>query len=118
MRRDYNSTTRFRQKIWGGFPFTLVRLFREEGFASSQPTRMPNILVAARSRISDSREIAADRKRRLADLHSIRVFFRDASVPVVQRREQGFPKAKRRFLQGSLGVISCLQTYGDLILPN
>src|SRR5438046_3861800 len=110
MRRDYNSTTRFRQKIWGGFPFTLVRLFREEGFASSQPTRMPNILVAARSRISDSREIAADRKRRLADLHSIRVFFRDASVPVVQRREQGFPNAKLAFLLELSGILNGTQT--------
>ena len=83
---------------------------REEGFASSQPTRMPNILVAARSRISDSREIAADRKRRLADLHSIRVFFRDASVPVVQRREQGFPKTKATFHHSSSAVVSTTQT--------
>ena len=33
MRRDYNSTTRFRQKIWGGFPFTSV------GLCSRQCTR-------------------------------------------------------------------------------
>ena len=52
---------------------------------------------------------AADRKRRLADLHSIRVFFRDASVPVVQRREQGFPKTKRMFYHTSSAVVSTTQ---------
>jgi hypothetical protein len=33
----------------------------------------------------------ADRAEPVAHLHSIRVLFPDLSVPVVQRKEQGFP---------------------------
>jgi hypothetical protein len=33
-----------------------------------------------------------DRSEQLAHTRSIRVFFVDSMVPVVQRKEQGFPK--------------------------
>jgi hypothetical protein len=37
----------------------------------------------------------ADRAEQVAHIHSIRVLFLDLSVLVVQRKEQGLPKAKR-----------------------
>src|SRR6266436_376898 len=45
----------------------------------------------------------------LAQLHSIRLFFLDFSVPVVQRIEQGFPKGKTALLHKSADVVSCAQ---------
>src|SRR5205814_2678627 len=44
---------------------------------------------------------AADRAEQVAQIHSIRVLFRDLSVPVVQRKEQGFPNEKRALLHQS-----------------
>jgi len=51
----------------------------------------------------------------LAQLHSIRLFFLDFSVPVVQRIEQGFPKGKMPFLHQFAYVVSSVQT--TLIKP-
>jgi len=47
----------------------------------------------------------------LAHLHSIRLFF-PVIVPVVQRTEQGFPKAKTAFLLDFASVISSEQMTG------
>jgi hypothetical protein len=49
------------------------------------------------------------RIEQLAQVHSIRVFFLDLSVPVVQRTEQGFPKGKTAFFQEFADVISSAQ---------
>ena len=54
MRRDYNSTTRFRQKIWGGFPFTSV------GLCSRQCTRSTlqnNLRLQLGDEIADVRRV-------------------------------------------------------------
>src|ERR1700716_89358 len=53
--------------------------------------------------------IAADRGEQLAQLHSIRLFLLDFSVPVVQRIEQGFPKGKTALLHQFARDISCAQ---------
>jgi hypothetical protein len=46
-----------------------------------------------------------DRGEQLAHIPSIRVFCLDLSVPVVQRRERGFPKAKPMFHHTSSAVV-------------
>jgi len=51
----------------------------------------------------------ANRGEQLAQLPSIRLFFLDFSVPVVQRIEQGFPKGKTPLLHQSADVISSAQ---------
>jgi len=51
----------------------------------------------------------ANRGEQLAQLPSIRLFFLDFSVPVVQRIEQGFPKGKTPLLHKSADVVSCAQ---------
>jgi hypothetical protein len=48
-------------------------------------------------------------QRRLAHLHSIRLFFSSHIVPVVQRIEQGFLKGKTAFLQESPNDIKSIQ---------
>jgi hypothetical protein len=56
------------------------------------------------------REMVADQDEQLAHIRLIRVFFFELLVPVVQRKEQGFPKTKRIFYHTSSAVFSTMQT--------
>ena len=56
------------------------------------------------------REMVANQNEQLAHIHLIRVFFLELFVPVVQRKEQGFPKTKLAFHQTSSAVVSATQT--------
>ena len=56
------------------------------------------------------REMVADQDEQLAHIRLIRVFFFELLVPVVQRKEQGFPKTKRIFYHTSSAVFPTKQT--------
>ena len=59
----------------------------------------------SRSKIGD--RIATEQ---LAHCHPIHLFFVDSMVPVVQRKERGFPKTKPAFHHTSSAVVSTTQT--------
>jgi hypothetical protein len=80
-----------------------VKLRENEAIDNSTSRRPSRTKLAVQGMV-------AGRIEQLAQLHLIRVFFLDVSVPVVQRREQGFPKGKTAFLQTFADVISSAQT--------
>jgi len=56
------------------------------------------------------RGMVADQDEQLAHIRLIRVFFLEWLVPVVQRKEQGFPKTKLAFHHTSSAIVSTMQT--------
>src|SRR5438552_13575441 len=64
----------------------------------------------SQQRSRPSRSIIWDRAEQLAHCHPTRLFFLRLRVPVVQRREQGFPKTKVAFHHTSSAVVSITQT--------
>ena len=81
MRRDYNSTTRFRQKVWGRFPFTSVGLFSEEGLPVATNPGCQTFWSLPDLEFQILEKSLRIGRGVLADLHSMRVFFRDAQFP-------------------------------------
>jgi len=73
--------------------------------------RKNTLKQAPESREESPRKNRCASQRCLAHLHSSRLFFQ-IIVPVVQRTEQGFPKAKTAFLLDFASVISNEQMTG------